>query len=98
MRKFFEENLPWWQMGPANELIRRGKAYALALEGKCYAVYIPEAQRIVVKLAPGRYSATWFNARSGDYKPIPGEVRGGTWRSPRPPASGDWALLIKSNR
>lgn len=98
MRRFFEKNLPWWEMNPANELIRSGKGYALALEGKCYAVYIPEAQRIAINLPPGRYSATWFDPRSGDYKPIPGKVPGGRWQSPRPPASGDWALLIKSNR
>jgi len=97
MRKFFEDNLPWWQMKPANEVIRSGKACALALEGKCYAAYLAETQRIVISLAPGRYSATWFNPRSGGYKPIQKKVSGGTWRSPNPPGPGDWVLLIESN-
>ena len=95
MRKFFEKELPWWQMSPANEVIQEGNAYALCLEGKCYVVYIPEAQRVVISLAPGRYSARWFNPRSGDYSLIREKVSGGAWRSPAPPGGGDWALLIK---
>jgi len=94
MRKFFEENVPWWQMNPANELIKSGKAYALASKGKIHAVYLPEAHRIVIRLAPGDYTAKWFNPRSGEYVPIPGKVAGGTWRSSDPPSSGDWVLLI----
>jgi hypothetical protein len=98
MRTFFERNLPWWEMDPANEVIRNGTAYALALEGKCYAAYLPEAEKLDVTLAPGTYDATWFNPRSGDYEPIREKVSGGRWRSPNPPSSGDWVLLIVSSR
>lgn len=96
MRNFFEKNLPWWEIRPANEIVRSGKAYALSLEGKCYAAYMPEAQRIVISLAPGNYTALWFDPRSGDYSRIPGNLSAGTWQSPDPPHAGDWVLLIKS--
>lgn len=95
MRKFFEKNLPWWEMSPANEVVREGKAYVLALRGKCYAIYLPEGGGIVVSLEPGDYTARWFNPRSGRYTRMPGRVGGGTWRSPQPPEAGDWVLLIE---
>lgn len=95
MRKFFEENLAWWEMSPANEVIEDGTAYALAAEGKCYAAYLPEAQRITLHLPPGKYTARWFNPRSGEYAPISGDVSGGAWRCPEPPDRGDWAIVMK---
>ncbi len=95
IRQFFEGNLPWWKMKPANDIIRDGKAYALALRGKCYAVYTPESHRILISLAPGSYRARWFNPRSGEYEAIWGEIGGGAWQPPASPAPGDWALLIE---
>lgn len=96
LRKLFEENLAWWEMTPANELIKDGTAYALALEAKCYAAYLPTAQRITLNLPPGEYIARWFNPRSGEYVPIAGDIAGGTWRSPNPPGPGDWAVVLKA--
>ncbi len=95
MREFFEDNLPWWDMKPANELIITGNAYGLAAEGKAYAVYMPKSGRISVRLAEGSYRARWFNPRSAGYVTVPGRVPGGTWQSPESPDGGDWALLIK---
>jgi hypothetical protein len=96
LRRFFEENLAWWEMKPANELIESGKGYALAAEGKEYAVYLSEGGRVSVALAPGSYTAKWFNTRSGEYLAVLEIVPGGLWQSPLPPDSGDWALAIRA--
>jgi hypothetical protein len=95
MRKFFEENLSWWEISPAHELIEGGMAYALASEGKSYAVYLPEAQRIALRLPPGKYAAKWFNPRSGEYVHIAGDISAGHWQCPQPPGPGDWAIVVK---
>jgi hypothetical protein len=83
-------------MKPANELVQGGTAYMLASEGKCYAAYLPTAQRITLNPPSGEYTAKWFNPRTGDYVPIAGDISGGTWHSPEPPGPGDWAIVLKA--
>jgi hypothetical protein len=101
MRKFFEENLPWWKMEPANEIVREGKGYVLAQKGKCYVIYLPEAGKVTVDLEPGEYTARWFIPKLGLYLWstrdgfIPGKISGGRWETPIPPTAGDWVLLIQ---
>ncbi len=100
MRKFFEENLPWWEMEPANEIVKEGKGYVLAKKGKCYAIYLPEPGRVTLDLEPGEYMAKWFVPELGFYLWskregfLPGRISGGRWQSPVPPAVSDWVLLI----
>lgn len=100
MRKFFEENLPWWEMEPANEIVREGKGYVLAQKGRCYVIYLPEAGRITADLEPGEYTAKWFSPQFGFFvrskkeEVLPGKISGGMWQSPAPPAVGDWVVLI----
>ncbi len=94
VREFFEKNLTWWEMPPANELVKGGRGFALALRGRCYAVYLPEGGRITIVLEPGRYSAKWFDPRSGEYLAVPGEVPGGVWQSPDAPGPGDWVVVV----
>ena len=63
--EFFQEHLPFWEMWPANDLTADGTSYVFAKEGEIYAVYMPEAWRTRVTLAPGEYSLHWYDPRNG---------------------------------
>ena len=63
--EFFHRHLPFWEMWPANALADDSRAYVFAKEGEVYAVYIPEAFRTRVTIAPGEYSLHWYDPRNG---------------------------------
>lgn len=63
--EFFREHLPFWEMWPANDLVDDERAYVFAKEGEIYAVYIPEAWRTRITLAPGEYTVHWYDPRNG---------------------------------
>jgi hypothetical protein len=88
----FFTSFAWWEANPHDELVDRGD-FCLAEPGKLYIVYLPMGGKVTVKLDPGRYQASWFNARSGKGTPAPIAV-GSAWTSPAAPDSGDWALLL----
>lgn len=89
----FFTSFEWWNTEPHDELVDNG-AYCLAEPGKLYAVYLPYGGSVSIKLEPGRYDASWFNARNGrQVKLVPAE--GPEWNSPAAPDLGDWALLLK---
>jgi hypothetical protein len=52
---------------------------------------------VTVKLAPGNYTAKWFNAFTGETIPLP-PVRGPVWKSPAAPGWLDWALLLVKDK
>jgi Protein of unknown function (DUF4038)/Domain of unknown function (DUF5060) len=89
----FFTSFEWWKADPHDELVDTGD-FCLAEPGKLYVVYLPMGGKVTVKLVPGRYQATWFNARSGRSTALPTAV-GPAWTSPAAPDSGDWALLLK---
>jgi hypothetical protein len=69
-------------------------AYCLAKPGEIYAVYLPKAGDVSIKLEPGKYEAKWFNAFTGETVPLP-PVEGPVWTSPKAPGWLDWALLLQ---
>ncbi|HUI10010.1 MAG TPA: DUF5060 domain-containing protein [Bacteroidota bacterium] len=83
----------WWKAAPHDELVSDGN-YCLAEPGRAYAVYLPRAGSVTVRLGQGRYSALWFEARSGRAVVLP-DITGPSWQSPEAPTGEDWALLIK---
>ncbi|HLY62573.1 MAG TPA: DUF4038 domain-containing protein [Terriglobia bacterium] len=89
----FFTSFDWWKLDPHDELVDTGD-FCLAERGKLYVVYLPMGGKVTVKLAPGRYQAAWFNARSGKLTAAP-MAEGPSWTSPPAPDSGDWALLLK---
>jgi uncharacterized protein DUF4038 len=89
----FFTSFDWWKTDPHDELVTQGD-FCLAAPGQLYAVYLPMADKVAVKLEPGRYQASWFNARTGETLAIP-PAQGPEWTSPAAPDSGDWALLLK---
>jgi Putative collagen-binding domain of a collagenase len=88
----FFTSFDWWKTAPHDELVDEGK-YCLAQPGQIYAIYLPNAGKVTVRLEPGRYQATWFNAFTGEKVPL-APVQGRLWTSPDPPRHNDWALLL----
>ena len=89
----FFTSFEWWKTEPRDDLVDNG-AFCLAEPGKLYAVYLPYGGKVTVRLNPGRYQASWFNARTGQTSPAP-IADGLAWTSPPAPDSGDWALLLR---
>lgn len=98
----FFTSFQWWKTNPHDELVNNG-AYCLADPGNIYVIYLPHAGKVDVQLKSGRYSAEWFNPRTGERIQIPDVYASeGKWNSPDPeadnpenwPETKDWALLL----
>jgi hypothetical protein len=96
----FFTSFEWWKTNPHDELVDQGD-YCLANPGRIYAVYLPHAGKVTVKLEPGSYRGEWFNAFSGQRIPLAEDAIGPSWTSPEPPDDSswrnghDWALLLQ---
>jgi hypothetical protein len=88
----FFTSFEWWKTAPHDELVDSGK-YCLAEPGEIYAIYLPNAGKVTVRLEPGRYEPTWFNAFTGEKLAL-SPVEGPLWNSPDAPSHNDWALLL----
>jgi len=109
-RRFLEENLPFWEMEPADDLLEgesifQGKTsthdgQVFAKAGDCYALYFPtavETGTLDLTDAPGRFVKRWYNPRSGQFAGPRGTISGGGKVQLGPPPADpqeDWALLI----
>jgi len=89
----FFTSFEWWKTDPHDELVNHG-AWCLAKPGELYAVYLPQAGNVTLRLEPGTYDAHWFDAFTGETIPLP-PVQGPAWTSPNTPGWLDWALLLK---
>ena len=104
----FFTSFEWWKTEPHDELATGG-AYCLAEPGRTYALYLPvrpmcgsgdayefarECGPVTVRLEPGKYTAHWFGAYTGEIVPI-GDAQGPVWTLPKPPGGLDWALLVE---
>lgn len=103
---FFRQHLPFWEMWPANDLADDSSAFVFAKEGEIYAVYMPEAWRTRVTLAPGEYSLQWYDPRHGGDLQTGGNETvkagemlmrddGSVQLSPPSAPGKDWAALLK---
>ena len=104
-RRFIEENVPFWQMDPADSLTSGAAAYALALPGTTYLVYLPSGGAVSLDLtgASGSFDVHWFDPRNGG--PLQtsnvNHVAGGAFAalgSPPNSASSDWVALVTAAR
>ncbi len=102
----FFTSFEWWKTNPHDELVNNG-AYCLADPGNIYVVYLPHAGKVDIELKGGRYSAQWFNPRTGEEIEIPDVYADGDkWRSPDPephnpenwPETKDWVLLLRKKQ
>lgn len=105
-REFVEANLPFWEMAPADSIVRgenklHGGAEVFAKADAVYAVYLPSASPLPdVKLSsPRLFEWRWFNPRSGAFEGSPTTVTGAApFRLTPPPADAeeDWVVLISA--
>jgi hypothetical protein len=106
-RRFMQENLPFWEMEPADDLLSGentgiDQGQVLALEGDLYAVYLSNASgggNLDLSDAPGDFELTWYNPRTGELEGTTADVTGGgSIDLPSPPTDPDqdWALLIRN--
>jgi hypothetical protein len=89
----FLTSFEWWKTESHDELVDAGN-WCLAEPGRTYAVYLPKAGKVTVRLVPGRYNAEWFHPMTGEVAPI-GVAEGPAWTSPVAPGRNDWALLLR---
>ena len=85
----------WWTTEPHDELVDNGN-YCLAQPGHIYAIYLPNAGKVTVRLGPGRYGGAWFDPQTGERYPLADAVSGPVWTSPEAPGRNDWALLLQA--
>ncbi len=84
-RKFFLENLPFWEMEPADSLLHNetelfGGGQVFALPGKVYAVYLPCVDKIGeldLTDVPGDFNMQWYDTRTGKFIGDPIKIKGG---------------------
>ena len=89
----FLTSFEWWKTEPHDELVD-ARNWCLAEPGRTYAVYLPNAGKVTIRLLAGRYRAQWFDPLTGETIPI-GLAEGPAWTSPLPPGRNDWALLLR---
>jgi|GEM_PF-1152529 len=103
-RKFMQENLEFWDMQPADNLLSGennalGGGQVFAAAGDTYAIYLPEASPSgSINLPAGSYTKRWYNPRSGAFQGASEDINGGNVGLGTPPsnAGDDWVVLIKT--
>ena len=96
--KFFED-LPYWEMQPADEITAAEDDYVLMKDGAYYVIYQKNGSATRVDLAEGNYQARWYNPRTGEYEGDSMEISGGQQvEIPGAPSDQDqdWVVLLKS--
>lgn len=107
-RTFMENELPFWDMEPADNLVTGeagafGGAEVFAKHGDIYAVYLPQANRspaINLSGANGGFTLRWYNPRTGNFEGTSRSLNGGANQalgSPPSSANEDWVALVKRN-
>ncbi len=92
----FTEQVAWQRMDPAYSLVKAGAAYVLAEPGVAYVAYLHNGGSFSIDLtkAAGTLTAQWYDPRNGTFL-SPAAVTGGTLKTFRAPATGDWVLYIR---
>jgi hypothetical protein len=80
---------------PNRRLIASGDGYCMEQSGVEYVCFFPTGGTKTVILAPGRYTARWWNPRSGGLSSGDDFDHSGGDRPFRTPDSGDWVLHVK---
>jgi hypothetical protein len=107
-RKFIEQNLPFWQMKPADGLLtgessNYGGGQVFAKTGQVYAVYLPNASlggTLNLSGVSGVFNLSWYNPRIGAFEGTIRTVTGGgnvaLGTAPNS-ANEDWVVLLKNS-
>jgi hypothetical protein len=112
-RKFLEENLPFWEMEPMDQLLTGAATYqgknnlvtgqVFAKAGEIYAIYVPDGSNtgtLDLSGAHGSFSQLWYNPRTGEFVGTSKVISAGkpvTLGAPPADVLEDWAILIKKS-
>jgi hypothetical protein len=93
-----ESLVQFWNVDPANELLRERRedeAYLAAKPGVAYVLYFPDGGAVELDLRQqsGRFKLYWINIDTGEWDD-PGFLDGGNWRQVSAPTDGHWAVAI----
>jgi hypothetical protein len=108
-RRFLEENLPFSEMEPADELLvdvapELGNGQVFRKRGEIYAVYLPEATGsggLDLRETAGIFTKRWYDPRVGAFKGPAGEINAGARVALGPPPEQpqeDWVVLLQRKR
>ena len=98
-RRFFEENLPYWEMEPDDALLRGSSGEVFRKAGEIYAVYLPPGSSgAELDLGPstGSLDLRWFDPREGAFVGDSTSVDPSAPIALDPPSSpsADWVALL----
>jgi len=102
-RRFFDNQIPFWEMAPMDELTDGEESYCFAKKDQVYVVYVPmgvKTETLDLSGTSGTYSVQWYNPRDG------GSLQNGsasTIEGGKPAALGsapsdsdkDWIVLLQ---
>ena len=100
--EFFREQLPFWEMESADELVA-DSAYCLAKPGEVYAIYLPPNTEPVLDVGAteASYTVHWFDPKqggelqTGEQAQVSGSGRVPLGSPPGGDVSRDWAVLVR---
>ncbi len=104
-RKFMQENLPFWEMEPADNLLvynspTYGRGQVFAKTGAAYAIYLPDAEfsaQLNLNGVNTTLQQRWYNPRTGEFEGGITSVSGNQTVSlgfPPSDNSEDWVILL----
>lgn len=106
-RRLLQEQMPFWEMDPNDDLLsgedgRYGGGEVFAKAGDYYALYLPDASNsnatLNLRNAGGEFEKRWFNPRNGQFEGATETISGGTAvviGSPPTARNQDWVLFFK---
>jgi hypothetical protein len=90
-RTFVQKNLPFWEMGPQDDL--------LSGESSDYLPNATSTGALDLSGISGSFQKSWYNPRTGGFEGATKTVSGGAKRSlgtPPSSSSSDWVVLVKA--
>ncbi len=103
-RTFFEEQLPYWEMQPADQLTPDTSSFCLAKTDEVYAIYVrPGSQKTSIDFGQTNknFSINWYDPRNGgplkegSISSISGSGIQSLGNPPNQPTE-DWVVLLKA--
>ncbi len=102
-RRFMEDNLPFWEMEPMDQLLtdEAEKGQVFAKKGEIYAIYLPKAKpsgNLNLSDVPGTFEKRWYNPRTGQFEGLINTINGNSIIAlGLPPIDSlqDWVVLLK---
>ncbi|MDH3652336.1 MAG: DUF1080 domain-containing protein, partial [Saprospiraceae bacterium] len=102
LRFFMENDIPFWDMEPIDDLTSDENDYVLGRSGDMYVIYqkIGHKESIVLPGLHGEFTVSWYNPRTGEFT---GDeetlVASGNLSIGLPPAETDmdWTVLVRKH-